>query len=358
MRFGLLLLVFLGVGCQQAELPHTVQKAADMHVPQLYDPYKLPNILGEKDAYVEAKFADSKSEVPKVDLNLDGEKVGYYEIQRCPAGLELLTAWGDNPLTDDYSSQDLKERDYLYVWGKAAAGACTLLGDVHIADPFVDDFNTEEIGGTDGFSFFYLVRPCLQANKSIYGARRRCSYAFARTKTIENYVNNVALEKQSLKAELAEHGSRLEFLMMQMAGNIREKAAYLHKCETNWLNSQMIKKRLVGIAKVALTAGAIVTAAALSGGSAAFLAGTAAVQLSDKLFSSVSNAKVSDNCPTDDYDDRDKGIVAAVKKTMGKIKEARIGLGELDKEVLANPPATPPAVPGLEEKIAAATDSP
>ena len=151
--------------------------------------------------------------------------------------------------------QDLKERDYLYVWGKAAAGACTLLGDVHVANPFVDYFDTKGLGGAGGFyNFFYLVRPCLKTDKSIYGRRRTCSYAFARTDTIKDYVNEIAVAKQAHMADLAEQRSRLEFLMMQMAYVIKEKAAYLYKCETNWINSQVVKRRLAGIAKVALTA--------------------------------------------------------------------------------------------------------
>ena len=356
MRWGWLTLVFLGLSCQQDELPLAVKKSADMHVPQLYDPYKLPSILGEKNAYKGEK-SGTESIVPKVDLDLNHEQIGYYQIQRCPAGAKLETAAGVDPLTHNYSSgmQDLKERNYLYVWGKAAAGACTLLGELHVEDPFVDYFHTEGIGGADGFNnFFYLVRPCLKADKSIYGGQRTCSYAFARTETIRGYVNNIAIGKQAHMSDLAEQRSRLEFLMMQMAGVIKEKAAYLQKCETNWINKQVVMRRLAGIAKVALTSTAIVAGAVLSGGTAAFLAGTAAIQLSDKLFSGISNADVNDNCPTDDYDDRNKGIEVDVDETIAKIGEIRSSLGELE---LANPPGPAP-LPELEEEIAAAGASP
>lgn len=360
MRCGWLLLVFLGLSCQKAELPFTVQKSADVQVPQLYDPYKLPNILGKKNAYQEAKFDNAESIVPKVDLDLsfsgepDSAPAGYYEIQRCPKGAKLVTPTGVDPLTEEYSNgmQGLKERDYLYVWGKAAAGACTLLGNVHVANPFVDEFNTEKIGGTDSFSFFYLVRPCLTADKSIYGGQRTCSYAFARTKTIENYVNKVAVEKQALRADLAAQRARLEFLMMQMAGVFREKAAYLDKCGTNWINEQVVKQRLAGIGKVSLTAVAFVAGAVLSGGTAAFLAASATAQLGDKLFSKVSNAKLDDNCPTDDYDDRHEVIIANVQETMGKIVGIRGSLGEFDG--LTQPPANS-TLPGMAEQIAPAT---
>ena len=85
------------------------------------------------------------------------------------------------------------------------------------------------------------------------------------------------------------------------------------------------------------------------------MAGTAAIQLSDKLFSGISNATVRENCPTDDYDDRNKGIEGDVVETANKIGEIRKGLGELD---LDNPPAGNPSVPGLEEEIASAGASP
>ena len=98
MRWGWLVLVFLGLSCQQDELPLAVHKSADVHVPQLYDPYKLPSILGEKNAYKEEKGTGS---IVKVDLDFKSgefsEQIGYYQIQRCPAGAKLETATDVNP---------------------------------------------------------------------------------------------------------------------------------------------------------------------------------------------------------------------------------------------------------------------
>ena len=335
MRYYWLLAILLAVSCQESDLPVAVHKTSDMSVPKLYEPYDLPNILGAKGAYVEARFDGAKSEVPKVDINL---RVGIpdsiplnYEIQRCHAGVKLETASGVDPITKTYppGTEEMKQEEYLYVWGMAAAGACTQLGRRHSTSPFVDDFNTEEIGGTGSFNFFYLVRPCLNAGNSIYNKRRTCSYAFARTNSIEGYVNDVAKENMQLIAKLAAQRSRLEHRMMQMASVIRQKAHYIQQCEFKEARDNASKRRLAGLAKVALITGAVVAAVA-SGGTAIFLAGSVAAQLGDKMFAGFSNATL--NCPTGVYDKKNKDILADVEKTIEKIGVIRSGLGELDLE--------------------------
>ena len=337
MRYYCLLAILLVVSCQKPVLPVSTQKTADMQVPELYDPYELPNILGTNGAYLEAKFAGAMSEVPKVEINLRDGVTGNYEIQRCPKGVKLETAIGIDPVTHNYHQDtEAQQKDYLYVWGMAAAGACTLLGSKHVSTPFVDDFNTETIGGTNGFNFFYLVRPCLLPSDSIYRDRRTCSYAFARTNSIEGYVNNVAEENRGLTADLAAQRSRLEHRMMQMASVIRQKAHYLKKCAFNDANSKAMHSRLAGIAKVALTVGGVIVGTLITGGTAIFLAASAAAQLGDKLFSGISNATL--NCPTGVYDEKNKDILADVKKTIDKIGKIRTSLGELDLAGKAAPP--------------------
>ncbi len=338
MRNGLLAIAVV-LSCRSQELPVAVQKTADLHVPELHDPYQLPNILGAEGAYVETENAGTKSEVPKVDINLRDGKTNYYEIQRCPEGAKLETASGIDPLTHSYAQgmQALKEKDYLYVWGMATAGACTLLAGKHMSAPFIDKFNTEKIGGTDGFNFFYLVRPCLFAGSSIYRGKITCSYAFARTNTIEGYINNVAQANLALTAELASQRTRLEHRMMQMAAVIRQKAHYLKQCEFQAGQKNAMQRRLAGIAKVALTATAAVVGTVASGGTAGFLAGTAAAQLGDKLFSGISNATL--DCPTGAYDKKNEEILADVEKTIAKIREIRSSLGELDLDGKDPPPA-------------------
>ena len=334
-----LVAVMLVVSCQKPELSVSVQKTADMKMPELYDPYELPNILGAKGAYLEEKFAGAVSEVPKIAINLRDSETDNYEIQRCPAGVKLVTASGTEPVTHTYpqGTEALQQEDYLYVWGMAAAGACTLLGSKHVAAPFVDDFNTEKIGGTNGFDFFYLVRPCLNAGRSIYRGRRTCSYAFARTTTIRGYVNKVAQDKMEQTADLAAQRTRLEHRMMQMASVIRQKAHYLKQCEFKEANKNVWKRRLAGITKVVVTTAATIVGAIASGGTAAFLAGSAAAQLGDKLFSGISNATL--NCPTNVYDQRNQEIFADVKQTIDKIGVIRSELGELEIE-LKTPPST------------------
>ncbi len=291
----------------------------------LFDPDKLPNILGEKNAYLEAKFAESDSMVPKVDIDLSAGKTNFYEIQRCPAGVALKTAAGDDPLTHSYASETQKRQDYLYVWGKAAAGACTLLEGIHISTPFVDDFGTEQ--GDNLASFFYLVRPCLFGNNSIYRGRRVCSHAFARTEVIAGYVNPIVSAQHDNRAKLAQRRTRLEHRMAQMASVVREKAYYLSQCEVREAKKNALKRRLAGIAKVYLTATAITTAAILSGGTAAFLAGTATIQLGDKLFAGVSNATL--HCPTAAYDKRIRALRDDAEETAQRIGELREALGEI-----------------------------
>ena len=317
----ILAIVFL-YACQELPVLTTKQQAADVRVPELFDPYKLPNILGKDGAYVEPRFEGATNEVPKVDIKLPtGNGIVYYEIQRCPVGVELKTLAGTYPLESDYESEAQKIKDYLYVWGKAAAGACTLLGGIRMATPFVDRFGTEKFGGTDSFSFFYLVRPCLNHKNSIYGARRMCHYAFARTETIRNYVNPMVIENMKLRTELVHKRARIETRMMQIASKVREKANYLRECEIREAKKLAFKRRLAGIAKVYLTVAATATAAVLSGGTAAFLAGSAAIQLGDKLFSGISNATL--NCPTGNYDRQITAWTKDAEETVARIGEIR-----------------------------------
>ena len=347
--------VMLVLACQEAELPYAVErKTADMYVPELYDPYKLPSFLGGKDAYKEKKFEGTESIVPKVDIILPtGKGDVHYEIQRCPKGVKLETTAGVDPFTHNYgAAEGQKHRDYLYVWGQAAAGACTLLGRSHISMPFVDEFGTEEVGGTDDFNFFYLVRPCLYGKNSIYRGRRTCSYAFARTQLIENYTHNLSEKELEHGAEFAHLRARLEHRMGQMASVVREKAHYLQRCELREAKKNAFKRRLAGIAKVYLTVVATATAAVLSGGTAAFLAGSAAIQLGDKLFSGVSNATL--NCPIDVYNTRIEELREDATKTVERIGEIRVALAELDLEGKKEPPPENVAQGlGLEEKCVA-----
>lgn len=330
MMYYWLLAIVLIVSCNQdVELPAT-QKSSDLRMPDLHDPYQLPNILGAKGAYVEEKSdtATVNSQAPKVDIDVS-EKFDYYEIQRCPKGAKLETSGGDDPLTHNYSSESQKHEDYLYVWGMAAAGACTLLAGKHKSPTFIDYFGTDEIGGTDSFDFFYIMRPCLSAKRSIYGSKRTCSYAFARTNTIEGYINKVAVDQRDNLAKLASLRTRLEHRMMQMASVVRQKAYYLQNCEAKEFKKLAMQRRLSGIAKVVITAGAVTVATILSGGTAGtatFLVGSAAAQLGDKLFSGISNA--SANCPTTVYDKRNKEILADVKQTIADICKTRTSLGE------------------------------
>ena len=348
--------IMLVLACQEAELPFAVEKkTADMHVPELYDPYKLPSFLGGKDAYVEAKFEGAKSEVPKVDITLPtGKGDVHYQIQRCPKGVNLKTAAGVDPFTHNYgAAEGQKHGDYLYVWGRAAAGACTLLGRTHISMPFVDEFGTEGVGDTGGFNFFYLVRPCLGASTSIYGGRRKCSYAFARTQLIEDYTHELSVKERKHGAELTHKRARLEHRMGQMASVVREKAHYLQRCEYHEAKKNAFKRRLAGIAKVSLTVVATATAAVLSGGTAAFLAGSAAIQLGDKLFSGISNATL--NCPTTVYDTRIEELREDATATVERIGEIRVALEELDLEGKKEPPPEDVAEGlGLQENCVAA----
>ena len=70
--------------------------------------------------------------------------------------------------------------------------------------PFIDDFHT----GADAFSFFYIVRPCVATNRSIYGKRLVCSYAFQRSQNIKDYVNPVQIENFDLAHKLASQASK------------------------------------------------------------------------------------------------------------------------------------------------------
>lgn len=346
-----LLVIVIVLSCREPELPVSVQKASDLQVPELHDPDQLPNILGAKGADVEEKFPGAKSKVPKVDINLRDGKTDFYEIQRCPKGARLETAEGKDPFKHDYgqNNENIKREDYHEVWGMATAGVCTLLAGKHVEVPFVDDFNTEEIG-TD-FDFFYLVRPCLYAGNSIYRGKRICSRIFARTNTIEGYINNVAKKKLELSADLAAQRVRLEHRMMQMASVIRQKAHYLKQCEFMEAKKNAFRRRLAGIAKVALTATGVVAGAVLSGGTAAFLAGSAAAQLGDKLFSGISNATL--NCPTGVYDRNNKELLADVNETIKKIGEIRSSLGELKLDG-ATPPSEEEAMQLVSEECASA----
>ena len=337
-----LLVIVIVLSCRESELPVSVQKASDLQVPDLHDPDQLPNILGAKGAYLEEKFPGAtKSIVPKVDINLRDGRTNFYEIQRCPKGARLKTAANKDPLDDEYdeSAEEQKVKDYHYVWGMATAGVCTLLDGKHTSVPFVDDFNTEKIGGAN-FDFFYLVRPCLFAGNSIYRGRKICSRVFARTNPIEGYINNVAKENLELRAKLSAQRVRLEHRMMQMASVIRQKAHYLKQCEFKEAKKNAFRRRLAGIAKVALTATGVVAGAILSGGTAAFLAGSAAAQLGDKLFSGISNATL--NCPTGVYDQKNEALLADVNDTIKNIGEIRSSLGELKLDGTTSPSAEQP----------------
>lgn len=342
---SLLILILLSA-CQQPEVLVSQDLAANLQLPDYFDPDALPAVLGEKDAYLAEKYPGAQSEVPTgvptIDVDLGGGAV-YYEIQRCAAGANLLTATDKDPLTERYpeGTEALKKRDYRYVWGMAAAGACTLLEGTHLRDPFVDDFHTEKLGGTKTFNFFYILRPCVRADRSIYGSRRVCSYAFKRTKIIENYTNEMALDQRKLRAKLAVQGASLEYSMVQMAGVVRDKASYLEKCEYNEAQATALKRRLAGIAKIYLTTYAAAAGAILSGGTAAFLAGSATIKLADKLFAPFSNAVL--NCPTDHYDGLYNKFAEAAKETAKSIGETREQLQEIDLSI-KQPVGTLPAV--------------
>jgi len=347
-----LLVMVVVLSCRESELPVSVQKASDLQVPELHDPDELPKIRGTKGAYVEEKFPDAKSKVPKVDINLRDGRTDFYEIQRCPKGARLETAVGRDPFDHDYgqNNENIKREDYHEVWGMATAGVCTLLDGKHTSVPFVDDFNTEKIGHRGGFDFFYLVRPCLFAGNSIYRGRKICSRVFARTNTIEGYINNVAQKNLELRAKLSAQRVRLEHRMMQMAGIIRQKAHYLKQCEFREAKKNAMRRRLAGIAKVALTATGVVAGAILSGGTAAFLAGSAAAQLGDKLFSGISNATL--NCPTGVYDRNNEELLADVNDTIKNIGEIRSSLGELKLDG-ATPPSAEQPLQALSEECEA-----
>lgn len=345
-----LLVMVIMLSCREPELPISTQKASDLQVPELHDPDQLPNILGAKGAYLEEKFPGAKSIIPKIDINLRDGKTDFYEIQRCPEGARLKTATGRDPFTYNYQeAEETKKENYHYVWGIATAGVCTLLDGMHSSVPFIDDFNTETIGYKGGFNFFYLVRPCLFANNSIYRGKKICSRIFVHTNTIKGYINNVAKEKLELRAKLAAQRTRLEHRMMQMASIIRQKAYYLKQCEFKEAKKNAFRRRLAGIAKVALTATGVVAGAILSGGTAAFLAGSASAQLGDKLFSGFSNATL--NCPTRVYDQKNEELLADVNDTIKNIGEIRSSLGELELDG-ATPPSNEQPLQALSEECA------
>lgn len=343
MKHVLLTILVLFCGCKGILLE--VQQESDLAVERKIDPWELELTLGAKGAYAEAKFPGSPHIVPKIDIDLMASeefgKMNSYEVQRCVADRSLSNSVGEDPTQINYRSDYMAQEDYLYVWGKAAAGTCTLLRGTHTSSPFID------LIAPQAGNFFYILRPCLKADRSIYGGKRRCSYKFTKTDVVE-YKDTLYIADRRMLSLLSDYSFELQFLFSHMADTIRAKARYLQKCEFNEAHRIVAERRLAGIIKVSLTAVSVVTAAIISGPQNAFIAGSTAARLGDKLFSGISNAVL--NCPTYDYDNDLEDTQERVEQVIASIGSIRVALNEIK---LAEVEEAPPLA-ALEEAQARA----
>lgn len=339
-RLLLIIFVLLG-GCKDIALE--MQQDSGL-VAGRFDPWQLKLALGAKGAYVEARFPESNHIVPKIDIDLmanDGlGKINYYEVQRCIADRPLLNSVNEDPTQVAYSSDHMAQKDHLYVWGKATAETCTFLHGRHTSSPFID--LTARTG-----SFFYILRPCLSAGRSVYGGKRTCSYKFIKTSVVEYKDELEAVERRTLSI-LSDYRFELQFLFSHMADTIREKARYLLKCQFNKAHDSTAQRRMAGIIKVSLTATAVVTAAIISGPQNAFIAGSTAARLGDKLFSGYSNASLNSECSVANYDRDIRDTQERVEQVVKNIGYIRQSLGEIK---MAEEEIAPPPLPALEKAM-------
>lgn len=253
-----------------------------------------------------------KKKVPTVRVKLDeGEiPISFYQVQRCHHSIKVLDRDGKDPLTTEYPTYRTMV-EYLFAWGKANVNDCISLGGKHRQKVF------EDITAPSG-KYFYLFRPCLSAGRSQFGKRRTCHYLYRKTDVI-NYVDKFGQDTWRLRLELDAMRNRLQSQFNQLSDLIITKANYLHKCETREANRCTSEARWAGVSKLVLTAAAATTATILSGGTAAFIAGAAAIKIGDKLVSGSSNCQLQ--CDTSIFDKRIEEIkegIVPIAEAIGK----------------------------------------
>ena len=292
----ILLLCLLCLSCQQDKQNNTAEskKAAGDAVAIRHNPYSIVFNVGE--AVVEAKFPESTHIVPKVNIEYSGTvPVSYYEVQRCEAGTDIEDDDDNDPLTDSFGENTIAAiNNHLYAWGKATvtAGTCVTIGGLHKEKTFID--LTADTG-----DYFYLIRPCLSVAQSQYENRRTCHYLFRKTNAVQ-FEDTLAINKYKQKMRMGQLRTSLQHVFSRIGRLVRHKADILEICDFNETNKAAFKAKIAGIAKVAITASVAVTAALVSGGTAAFVAGSAAIQLGDKLFAGMSDYKPSCTTPEQD----------------------------------------------------------
>lgn len=292
----LLLLSTLSVSCQQYSGVLAEQAGGDADVDtRRFNPYKLGFEVGNP--YVET-LADTDQTVPKIQVMLDEDiPINYYQVLRCHKTVKVLDQDGKDPLQTNYPTYRTVPA-HLFAWGRANVNGCIFLGGLHRQKVFTD------VTAPSG-EFFYLFRPCLSPKRSQFGKRRNCHYLYRKTGLID-YADTFGQKQWQLRLELAAMRSKLQAHFAQLSELIINKANFLEQCESEQARKCVFKARFAGISKLVLTGAAATIGGILSGGTAAVVAGSAAIKLADKVFSSASNCSLQ--CDSSVFDKRIKEL--------------------------------------------------